>query len=141
MGFGKGKSTKLALHERRNEVMTCLLDGWRTNQIVDHFKDEYGISKSQVEKDITWCYQEFKENNSIDVATLVDVHIARYEEMYKKLNEQYDQVNAAKMLQYKEKLLGLHKPDVVVQNNTQVNNINFGEKPTEDLIKIINASK
>ena len=139
MGFGNGKSTKLALHERRNEVMTCLLDGWRTNQIVDHFKDEYGISKSQVEKDITWCYQEFKENNSIDVATLVDVHIARYEEMYKKLNEQYDQVNAAKMLQYKEKLLGLHKPDVVINNNTQNNTLNLKDYTFEELKKLLNG--
>ncbi|MFW6242799.1 MAG: hypothetical protein ACOC2W_01435 [bacterium] len=145
---------------RRNNIRELMLEGKSTSYIVAYCDHNYGVKRRTVERDITAIYSEVKEELSKTKESIMELHIARYENLYRfymdkgteeEPNFQYSPETAAKMLEKKERLLGLlnKQNETIVQlnqqNNYQQNNFILDpkfydalrESDDDTLIKII----
>lgn len=116
--------------ERREDVMTWLLKGWRTSDILRETQQEYGVSRVTVERDITHCYAEIKKKYERDIPTIISNHIAKYEEIHRAAMELGDFRSSIAALQAIEKLLKLHVEQPLVmlqQNNLNLDNLSLNE--------------
>lgn len=121
------------LEVRRNEIRDMMLQGKATAFIVAYCKQKYCISKRMIEKDITAIYKGLRLEFQTEKEEIVSKHIMRYEYLYQfymdagtteEPNVHFNPFLASKMLEKKEKLLQLHRPDVVVNMIDKQQNIN-----------------
>jgi len=124
--------------ERRENVMTSLLRGHSTSQIVRVIMNAHGVSKPTVERDISYCYDQIKKKYQRDLPEVIATHIGKYEEIHKAAMEMYDFRSAIASLQAIEKLLKLHveQPLVLLQQN----NLNLENLSLDELQRLLQAS-
>ena len=137
-----GRKSLAEVEVRRNDVFEMLLEGKSSRHIVAYINLHYGVGRSTVEGDMTVVRKELVQQFHMEKQDVIALHVKRYEHLYQLYmdrgteadgwNPHYNPEIASKMLEKKEKLLQLHNPDVLVQNNTL--NINL-EKLTKDEIK------
>lgn len=125
--------------QRREDVMTSLLRGRSTREIVQVVGSSYGVSKATIERDITYCYTDIRAKYERDIPTLISTHIGKYEEIHKAAMEMGDFRNAIAALQSIEKLLKLHteQPLVAIQQN----NLNLEGLSLQELLTLLNGSQ
>jgi len=105
--------------ERREDVMTSLLRGWRTADIIKQTMKTYNVSKITIERDVTHCYAEIRKKYERELPEVISNHIAKYEEIHRAAMELGDFRSSIASLQAIEKLLKLHveQPLVLLQQN------------------------
>ena len=130
---------QLEISKRREDVLEQLMNYKGHSYIQDYIQKKYGVGKKSVERDITIAYETIKKDYPIDTQTIVEKHIAMYYDLANTAKEQYDAKGAAAILEKIEKLLKLHSPDVVINNNTQNNNLNLENISVDDLKKLLNG--
>lgn len=139
-----GRAPSIQTEIRRNEIREKILEGKSTQSIVAYCNFKWGISRKTVEKDITEIYSTLRKEVERDKKSLIDIHISRYENLYRfymdrgseqEPNVHYNPEIAAKMLEKKEKLLQLYKPEVSVNLNQQNNTVNIIKQ--EEIKKMI----
>lgn len=138
------KTKKTAITEiRRTDIREMMLQGKPTSHIAAWVKETYGVGRKCVESDITAIYKDLRQEFQREKEELIQLHLARYENLYRYYmdrgeddypNPHFNPFFAAKMLEKKEKLLQLHRPDVVVA--LQQNTINLTTLSDEQLIAI-----
>lgn len=140
-----GRKSLAEVEVRRNDVFEMLLEGKSSRHIIAYINVHYGVGRSTVEADMTAVRKELVQQFHMEKQDVIALHVKRYEHMYQLYmdrgseaegwNPNYNPEIASKMLEKKEKLLQLHNPDVLVQNNTL--NINFKEYSKEDIKEIL----
>lgn len=130
---------------RRNDVRRLLLEGKTTSHIAAYCNHTYGVSRRTVERDISAIYDEIKKEVSREKQSLIEMHVARYENLYRfymdtgteeNPNIHFNPEIASKMLEKKERLIGaLNKQGETYVENQQVNNytLNLNDKTLEEL--------
>ena len=116
--------------ERREDVMTSLLRGWRTADIIKATTKNYNVSQVTIERDITHCYGEIRKKYERDIPSIISSHIAKYEEIHRAAMEMGDFRSSIASLQAIEKLLKLHVEQPLImlqQNNLNLDNLNLNE--------------
>ena len=127
---------------RRQELFERMLEGDSPTSLKQQWllrNDELTIHS--YDKDITWCYNQLSKFKIANADEIIQHHIIMYDENIKQARELGAIGAANQAMQYKEKLLGLHKQDVAVQVNTQNNTLDFGNKSVEEILKILDAAK
>lgn len=139
------KMKELAVSRRRQQILDMMLEGETKKDILAFYKQRYPeLSKHNLDKDITWAYKEMKNYVDFNGEAVVNEHANFYDTLAKNCKEIGDAANAIKAKQAKEKILGLHKPDVAVQvnNNTQNNTfIPMDQLTFEQLQAIVNGKQ
>ena len=130
---------QLDISRRREEVLQLLMNFKGHSYIQDYIQSKYDVGKKSVERDITIAYETIKNDYPIDTQSIVEKHIAMYYDLANQAKEQYDAKGAAAILEKIEKLLKLHQPDVVINNNTQNNTLNLENISVEELKKLLNG--
>ena len=149
--MGQNSITEVSV--RRATVQNMLLAGKPKREIVKYCKDNYGVALSSVEKDITAVRKDINQEFLKQKEHILETHIMRYENLYRfymdegtedNPNIHFDPKTAALMLEKKEKLLHLHRPDVVVnqQNieNQQVNNYDLSNLTLKEIKEALNKN-
>jgi len=132
-------SNQSEIVERREDVMTSLLRGWRTADIIKATTTNYNVSKVTIERDITHCYAEIRKKYEREIPDIISNHIAKYEEIHRAAMELGDFRSCIAALQAIEKLLKLHveQPLIAIQNNT-VNLDNLSLHELQELLSETN---
>lgn len=115
------KRDHVQVDKRRREVMKMLVNGSTWEEIRSTISEQYGISRANVQKDMAKVKKKLYEYRDLIMHRVVNLHIIRYEELYKifKMMDRDDLALSA--LNYKESLLGFHKPNTSVQvDNTMI---------------------
>lgn len=127
---------------RRNEILNMMLEGKTTADIRLWFNDNHPrLTEHSMEKDITHCYGELKKYVHLNAEDIINEHVMFYDDIASQSKRDYQYDTAIKAKQAKEKLLKLHQPDTAIQVNNNSLNLDFSNKSTEDILKIIDASK
>ena len=122
---------------RRQELFDRMLEGDSPTSLKQQWmlrNDELTIHS--YDKDITWCYKQLSKFKIDNAEEIITQHILMYDENIKQARELGALGAANQAMQYKEKLLGLHKPEVMIQNNSVT--LDFKEISLDDLKKLIN---
>jgi len=121
---------QIEIVNRQDEVMTALLRGSNTREIVKTITQQYAVSKPTVERDISHCYDLIKKEYSRDLPQVIATHIGKYEEIHRSAMELTDFRSAIVALQSIEKLLKLHVEQPLVmlqQNNLNLESLSLDE--------------
>jgi len=112
---------------RRKEVRKLVLLGFTSKQILEKIGVKYNVRLKTIELDVAAVNKELEINLDKHRKTLLELHIARYEEFYRYYmddetegGKHYNPAKAMSILEKKEKLLGFlntNQTDVVVNNN------------------------
>jgi hypothetical protein len=137
---------------RRIAIRELLMAGQTTTTIVNEMRIKFNTSRRTTERDITAIYKDIKDELNTTRDTLTELHIARYENLYKfymdkgteeDINTFYNPETAAKMLEKKERLTGtINKSgeniQMFQQNNTTIvqGDVNVGGYTTKELKRI-----
>ena len=126
---------------RREHLLDRMLEGVAPAQLRnDWMYSNNNKTLHSYEKDVTWCYKKIQHLNLKNIESIYQHHLLMYDENIR-LAREVGNINAANQaMQFKEKLLGLHKPDVLIQNNTQQNVFKLEEISVEDLKILLNES-
>ena len=110
---------QIEIVDRREGVMTSLLRGSHTRDIIKTGITQYGVSRATIERDISHCYDVIKTEYQRELPVLISTHIGKYEEIHRSALDGNDHRSAIAALQAIEKLLKLHvdQPLVAIQNN------------------------
>jgi len=113
------KSTKKEVQERRQKILSDLLEGKSKKNILQEVSESADITVHQVSKDLEAIENQIGKFRDSELLNILNLHLIRYEEIYLfYTNEMPDQSMAMQALNAKESLMGLHKPEM----NMQVNN-------------------
>lgn len=119
-GAPSGAKPKPVVVKRRYEILGRLLNGEPTNSIYEDIIQKYKIHHSEVDNDFKHVRSNIQQNIIENKQDLVNLHLRRYEELYKELVIAGLHATALKVLEHKEKLMGLHAGEVNIQvNNTE----------------------
>ena len=103
---------------RREALLDRMLEGDPPAKLrQDWMYTNEGMTLHSYEKDVTWCYKKIQTLNLKDAEAIYQHHVIMYDENIRLAREIGNVGAANQAMQYKEKLLGLHKPDVLIQNN------------------------
>lgn len=103
------KASKILALQRENDVIALLLEGKSTREIYKLMDLKYRLKPGPVSKIVTRARKIIQERKNYEVDTLISLHIARYETIYKKLYEIGSYTHSMNALKAKEVLLGMHK--------------------------------
>lgn len=100
------------------ETMNLILKGNSLQYITNFLNDKYNLPIKyildnfllRVKKDISILVAK-------EAATIIPMHLELYEELYKYLDENGHSAGKMKALKYKEKLMGLHRENNVLEIN------------------------
>lgn len=102
------------------EVAESLLNGLSVRQIEDQYHNEYGLEKKHIrEALIPRVRRDIADTTGKLAEYIVPMHIEMYEEIYAFFQEFNQTKGMLKALSYKEKLMGFHKTDNVVEVNSK----------------------
>ena len=121
---------------RRQELFDRMLEGDSPTSLKQQWmlrNDELTIHS--YDKDITWCYKQLSKFKIDNAEEIITQHILMYDENIKQARELGALGAANQAMQYKEKLLGLHKPEVMIQNNSVT--LDFKEINLDELKKLL----
>lgn len=149
-----GRKSLAEVEARRMDVYEMMMQGKPKPFIVSYCATNWGVRLSAVEKDMAAVRNEISVAFQQEKHDIIELHVARYENLYRfymdegtapnDLNTHYCPETAAKMLEKKEKLLRLHNPDVVVnqQNieNQQNINLDFSNLTVTELQQLLNKN-
>ena len=131
---------------RRADVYQMMLEGKNIHHILAYCGKHWGVRKSSVEKDMIAVRHELLTEFTKEKQEIVALHVNRYENLYRfymdegtedNPNIRYCPETASKMLEKKEKLLRLHNPDVVINNNNLNVEIDLSKWSKDDIIKAL----
>lgn len=105
--------------KRRYEILERLLAGQATNDIYKDIILTYNIHHREVDNDFKIVREQIRQSITEEKENIINLHIIRYEELYQELMNMSLHATAMKVLENKEKLIGLHSGDI----NIQVNNV------------------
>lgn len=128
---------KLTALERRKlvkDIELHILNGLGRAEILKKIVRELNrvdINEGYVENYLSEARRNILKTISTNIDDIKNVHIAHYEKIYNYFNETDYAFGKTKSLQYKERLLGLHREDTFVEINNE-NNIEL-EMTDEDI--------
>lgn len=121
--------------ELKAKVFEMILDGLGMEEVTSVLINDFGFLHDNA---CAFYYSVKKSISEIAIkndSSVLAQHIERYEWLYRKMRELKAELWGVKMLQFKEKLLGLHKDDVELTIN------NFDETENNIYISKINKLK
>lgn len=124
---------------RRAQLLDKIMQGNSNSNIKDWWMETFKKTAHTFEKDKTWCYGKVKMFLKDNHSELIANHLMRYDRNAESAFD-YMQFGASNQaLQFKEKLLGLHKPDsqTFIQNNT----LSVEHLSDEQIDKILTEAK
>lgn len=125
----RGRPSKAITDERNKYVAELLLKGWSRIDITNHCVDEWGLAETTMKRQIQRANEYIIKHYAENPAAVVNKHIAMYYDLYKE-HKTIDPSSAIKALNSVEKLLKLHNPETLVQQNTlnvNLENLSFNE--------------
>lgn len=141
-----GRKPSIYTEVRRNNIRTLMLEGKATSYIVAYCNHTYGVTRKTVEKDISKIYVEIGDEFQKTKEIIMELHVSRYERLYEfymdrgneedGLNTHFDPEKAAKMLERKERLLGVLNKQSEVIAAVQVNNFQL----PQEIVNMIQGS-
>lgn len=132
---GRGRPPKVVSDERTRLVAELILQGKPRSQIVNYCMENFNIERSSVERQIFRANAFIRENYKVDKEDVVHKHIEMYYTVFNTFKD-YDGSTAIKALNAVEKLLNLHKPETLMQNNTL--NVNLKDLTVSELKELLN---
>lgn len=131
--MASGKQSAVLL--RRQSIMDFMLSGVTHADLVVHYQLAYpSLTEHSLEKDITWCYDNLKYYINKNADDVINKHVLFYDKIISETMNSPFKDTAIKAMQAKEKLLKLHNPEMLIQNNT-LNNIIPVQPMTVEQIK------
>lgn len=132
------KPKQAAVLRRRQSIMDMMLSGHTHADLIQHYQLFYpSLSVHSLECDITWCYDNLKYFVNRNADDVINRHILYYDQIIRDSVNSPFKDTAIKALQAKEKLLRLHNPEILIQNNTQVNNLQLPEMTVEQIKELL----
>lgn len=95
--------------QRQNDAIAMLLEGKETKEIANYISKKYKMKYSSALVYVSQARTEIRDREKYEIHNLVNLHIARYEFIYKELYAIGEYNGATMALKAKEKLLGFHK--------------------------------
>lgn len=132
---GRGRTPKIVSEERDKLVAELLMQGMNRAYITKYCVDNFGIAESSVNRQIHRSNNYIRKNYQEDAEVVVNKHMAMYYDLYANFKE-YDGSTAIKALNSIEKLLKLHNPETLVQQNTL--NLNLDKLSINELKELLN---
>lgn len=99
----------LLLLQRQNDIISMILEGKEPKEISKYIMEKYRTTQTSVNTYISYAREEIKKRKNYEVNNLVTIHIARYEDLYRRMVPLGAHRLSLKVLDQKEKLLGFHK--------------------------------
>jgi len=131
-----------AVQRRREHIMDLMLSGATHADLVVHYNLFFpNLTEHSLEKDITWCYDNLKHYVNKNADDVINRHILYYDQIIRDSVNSPFKDTAIKAMQAKEKLLKLHNPDVAIQLNTQVNNVQLPELTVEQIKELLTKNE
>ena len=105
---------------RRDDVMTHLLKGHKTRDIIEEITTKYEVSRSTVELDLTYSYAMVNESYDPDLPDRINKHVLKYNQVFYSALAKKDHKSCIMALNSIERLLHLTAdvPLVAIQNNS-----------------------
>lgn len=95
--------------QRKNDVIALILDGKTLQEIRSYLVAKYKISANSATTFIQHARKELKKRQQFELNDLINLHLHRYEEIYKVLKEMKAQIPSVEALKAKERLLQFHR--------------------------------
>jgi hypothetical protein len=139
----KGQGHIITINQRRKDVLELMVKGVPKHELVESINSKYGVCLSTIENDMTVVRKEFHEYYLDQKKHIIDDHLKRYEELYRKnvdIAEKDYQKVAMLALKGKENLLKIHDAPIQINNNQQNNiqaNINLDNLSPDDLKNLL----
>lgn len=133
----KGSNTAISVLKRREEILGLMLSGFTHSDLRTYFSMYHpSLSEHSLIKDISWAYDQLDKYTMKDGSIVINKHVMLYDKIIRdSIDTAYTREVALKAMAQKEKLLNLHRPDVAVQVNN--NMLNLDHLSVEDLQKLL----
>ena len=129
-----GRPSLVLQEERNNEMVSMLLECKPRVYIYEQFKDKYNIGTKAVDALITKGYTLIRDNFQPNREAIINQHIQKYYQIADNCNG-IDNKNQIAALQAVEKLMKLHTPETLVQQNTL--NLDLKDMSINDLKQLL----
>lgn len=135
-------------HNRRRELFEKLLEG----QLHDDSEKEkvakkYGVSLIQIKRDIDAMRDKMKETRTQNLPEVVNLHVERYEWMWRTLRKlekegMYARAALLKVMKCKERMLGWHNENFSLEVvNNVLNEVENGTETNYDFTNLVKDKK
>lgn len=131
----RGRPSKAVAEERVKIIAELLMQGKTRRYIEEFCVEKFGVALSSCDRLIHRANQYILQNYKEDPAVVVNKHIAMYYGVYEEWKG-VDGKTAISALNSIEKLLKLHNPDTLVQQNTL--NLNLDKLSINQLKELLN---
>lgn len=134
----KDKLTEVQKAELVKFFEESILKAEKRSELLKKAIVEYKLTTSQSEFYYDKAQKNIIEFTERDLGLILDAHVFFYEQLYKFFLETKNTFGISKTLSYKEKLLGLHREDTLIEVN---NNISVETTFVEDNFDFSKLSK
>lgn len=100
---------KMATTQRRLEVIDMIIEGEDRDAIILFLQDEYGLAIPSAKIEYYKARKEIKEFKKQNVDELTNLHVLRYEDLYRIARKNKWNTLAIKIMRQKEKMLQIDK--------------------------------
>ena len=135
---GAGRPVKAVSERRLMEVVQLILEGKTRKEIDEYIVTEFNYQPSSCNRFIHKANQYIAENYSVRPEVVINRHIEMYYELAQ-MWKTMDGATSIKAMQSIEKLLHLHKPETLMQNNTL--NLNLKDLSMKELKELLNGDE
>lgn len=130
----KGNISVVEKTRRIDFAIEQLLKALPRGEVKNLIMKEFDVTQTTAYTYIGEASQLIKSSYNMDIAATINIHINKYYEIVKD-NDKFDGKTQIQALQAIEKLLGLHKPDALIQNNTL--NLDLKDYSINDLKQLL----
>lgn len=117
----ESKLTSLKRRELVKRIESLVLLGESKSEIFKKIEVEFGIDKYYYHNHHVEARRNILRQISTNIEDIRNIHVMLYEKIFKYFDESDYSFGKAKALQYKERLLGLHREDTFVEINNENN--------------------
>lgn len=126
---------QISVKQRRQQLLAKMMEGNSTANLRDWWMEEFNRTDHTYQKDITWCNNKMKLFLKDEHEDIIANHLSRYDRNAEAAFDALQFGASNQALQFKEKLLGMHRPETVafIQNN----NFNLEQLTNDEIIELL----
>jgi hypothetical protein len=110
-GIDQSRITGLMVAQRTNDMISMILEGKPTSEIMDYCIKKYGGTLPSNRVFLVQANKEIRDRKAYELDDVINSHVERYELIYSDLMKLRAHSMAMNALKAKEKLIQLHKND------------------------------
>lgn len=115
------KMIPMITKEQITEAVTHIIAGKPHSEIVKLLMEKYGTDHEETTKAVSEAKQKIQQNTLVDIDKIIPSHVNLYEKIFVEFQELGSLPGKLATMRQKEKILGLHREDTVIEINNELN--------------------